>query len=205
MERIPIKQNKNQKKLGSESLKFRLWFWKLCTFHKIKTTGVPDYLFDFIPETNHIYNTGLSDKVTTFYSRTDVYKYFFFPYKLLEWNKVDKNIQQSKTIKSFRYSLLKISQPIPKPVYNIHKPTGLKLLTKWRLGLSLLNEHKFNHNFRDCVNPLCPCSLEFGSFSHYFSSSLSHIDICKTHFHELNSFDENILNQSDNEIVELWQ
>ena len=42
--------------LGFESLKFRHWFQKLCTFYKIKTTGVPEYLFDLILETNHIYN-----------------------------------------------------------------------------------------------------------------------------------------------------
>ena len=28
-----------------------------------------------------------------------------------------------------------------------------------RLELSHLNEHRFNHNFDDCINPLCLCSL----------------------------------------------
>ena len=41
--------------LGFESLKFRCWSRKLCTFYKIKTSGVPQYLFDLIPETNHIF------------------------------------------------------------------------------------------------------------------------------------------------------
>ena len=85
-----------------------------------------------------------------------------------------KNIQQSKTIMSFRNPLLKIGWPTPKPVYNIHNPTGLKLCTRLRLRLSYLNEHKFNHNFRDCMNPLCPFSLKVES-SHFFSAmSLSH-------------------------------
>ena len=68
-----------------------------------------------------------------FYSRTDVYKHSFSPYKILEWNKLDKNIQQSKSIKSFRNFLLKTGRPTQKTVYNIHNPTGLKLLTKLRL------------------------------------------------------------------------
>ena len=34
----------------------------------------------------------------------------------------------------------------------------IKLLTRLRLGWSHLNEHKFNHNFDDCVNPFCTCS-----------------------------------------------
>ena len=77
-------------------------FGNYVLFIKIQTTGVPEYLFDLIPETNHIYNTCSSDNVTTFYFRTDVYKYSFFPYTILEWNKLDESIQQSKTIKSFR-------------------------------------------------------------------------------------------------------
>ena len=60
----------------------------------------------------------------------------------------------------FRNSLLKIDQPTPKPVYNTHNTTGLKLLARLRLRLSHLNGHKFKYNFRDSVNPLCSCSLE---------------------------------------------
>ena len=33
-------QSKLYNELGFESLKFRRWFQKLCTFYKIKTTGV---------------------------------------------------------------------------------------------------------------------------------------------------------------------
>ena len=104
---------------------------------------------------------------------------------------------------SFRNALLKIGQPTPKPVYNILDPNGLKLLTRLRLGLSHLNEHKFNHNFKECVNPLCSCSLQVESVSHFFLHCHYFTDIRKTLFNELQSVDENILNQSDNEMVEL--
>ena len=85
--------------------------------------------------------------------------------------------------------------PTRKPVYNIHKPTGLKLLTRLRLGLShkLDLEHQFNHNFRDSVNPLCPCTLEVESSSHFFLCCHYHIDIQKILFYELQSVDQNIL------------
>ena len=53
------------------------------------------------------------------------------------------------------------------------------------------------------MNPLCPCSLKIESSSHSFLPCHYHIDINKTIFYELQSVDENILNQSDNEIVEL--
>ena len=34
--------------------------------------------------------------------------------------------------------------------------------------LSYLKEHKFNHNFQNCINPLCTCSLEVESTVHFF-------------------------------------
>ena len=39
-------------------------------------------------------------------------------------------------------------------------PSGIKLLTRLRLGLCHLIEDKFNHNSDVCVNPFCNCSLE---------------------------------------------
>ena len=189
--------------LGFESLKFRCWFRKLCTFFKLKTSGLPEYLFDLIPQNNHLYNTRSLEDVTTFYSRTDAFKYSFFPSTILEWNKLERKIRQSSTLLSFRNSLLKIGRPVPKPVYNIHNPNSLKLLTKLRLGLSQLNEHKFNQNFKDGVNSLCSCSLEVESVSHFYLHCHYFTDIRKTLFHELRLVDENILNQSDNEIAEV--
>ena len=189
--------------LGFESLKFRRWFRKLCTFFKLKTSGLPEYLFDLIPQNNHLCNTHFLEDVTTFYSRTDAFKYSFFPSTILEWNKLERKIRQSSTLLSFRNSLLKISRPVPKPVYNIHNPNSLKLLTRLRLGLSQLNEHKFNQNFKDGVNSLCSCSLEVESVSHFYLHCHYFTDIRKTLFHELRLVDENILNQSDNEIAEV--
>ena len=43
----------------------------------------------------------------------------------------------------------------------------MKLLTRLRLGFSLLNEHRFRHNFQDCMNRLCSCSLDIEDTSHY--------------------------------------
>ena len=42
------------------------------------------------------------------------------------------------------------------------------MITRLRLGLSHLQEEKFKHNFQDTVNPLCSCSIEAESTSHYF-------------------------------------
>ena len=57
---------------------------------------------------------------------------------------------------------------------------GIKYLTRLRLVLSHLNDHKFRHNFQDCLDPLCPCSLEVKSTIHYFQHCQYYSDIRKT-------------------------
>ena len=62
----------------------------------------------------------------------------------------------------------------------IHEPVGIKYLTRLKLGLSHLNEHKFRNNSQDCLNPLCSCSLEVKKTNHYFLLCHYYNDICKT-------------------------
>ena len=108
---------------------------------------------------------------------------------MLKWDRLEGKIQQSKNILSFRNSLLKIGRPTPKPVYSIHGPNGLKLLTRLKLAFNHLNEDKFILNCKECVNPLCFCSLEVECVSYFF---LHFTDVRKTLFKELQSVDENI-------------
>ena len=86
----------------------------------------------------------------------------------------------AKSFLIFRNSLLKIGRPIQNWTYNIHDPMGIKYLTRLRLGLSHLNDHKFRHNLQHCLNPLCACSLEVEWTIHYFLYCQYYNDICKT-------------------------
>ena len=45
---------------------------------------------------------------------------------------------------------------------------GIKLITRLHLEFSHSGEHKFKYNFQDTLNPLCSCSIEVESTSHYF-------------------------------------
>ena len=121
----------------------------------------------------------------------------------MEWKKLDVTLRKSESLPYFRNALLKIGRPTAKPICNTHNPIGLKLLTRLRLGLSHLNEHKFKHNFQDCINPLCTCSLEIESFSYFFLHCHYFTNIRSTLFSELQSVDANIAKFSDNEIVDL--
>ena len=80
---------------------------------------------------------------------------------------LDPSIKNSESISIFKSKLLSFIRPIQSNVYNIFDPQGLKLLTRLRLGFSHLNEHRFRHNLQDCMNPLCPCSLETEDTIHY--------------------------------------
>ena len=58
-----------------------------------------------------------------------------------------------------------------------------------RLGLSHLNEHRFNHNFQSCINPLCSCSLAIESTTHFL-----------LHYHHF-SYIRSTLSNSINEVL----
>ena len=142
-------QLKLYKELGFESLKFRRWFRHLCFLYKLRTTQLPKYLYDLIPKGSCTYNTRNQDKIEIYYCRTDLFKYSFFPYTIVEWNKLDVTVRNAKSFLIFKNLLLKIGRPIQNSIFKIHDPLGIKLLTRLRLGLSHLNEHHFRHNFQD--------------------------------------------------------
>ena len=100
-------------------------------------------------------------------SHSDYFNSSFFPYCVNEWNKLGPELKNSINISKFKNSLLAFIRPKHCPVFNIFDPFGLKLLSRLRVNLSHLREHKFRHNFLDTINPLCSCSLEIESCGHY--------------------------------------
>ena len=82
----------------------------------------------------------------------------------VEWNKLDLGTQKSKSYAIFWNALLKIDWPNQCSMCRMHNPVGLKLLTRLRLGLSHLNEQRFNHNFQSCINPYVVVALQLNHF-----------------------------------------
>ena len=64
-------------------------------------------------------------------------------------------------------NILKFIRPSPNSVYNCHNPRGICLITRLRLGLSHLREHKFKHGFQDTLNLLCSCGNNVESTEHF--------------------------------------
>ena len=178
---------------------------RLCIFYKIKTLKIPEYLYYLIPNDSWTYNTQNLDFVETYFRRTGAFKYSFLPYSIPEWNKLDLNLRNAKSYSTFRKFWLKNSRPSPNHIYKIHDLLGLKLLTRHRLCLSHLNEHRFNHNFDSCFNPLCSCSLEVESIKHFFLHCHHYTNIRKTILNTVEMIDQSILNVSDNDLIQIWK
>ena len=117
--------------------------------------------------------------------------------------RLDYALRIEKSYLIFRKSLLKIDRPVANPVYFINNNSGLKLLTRLRLGLSHLNEHRFNHNFQSCVNPLCSCSLAIESNIHFFLHCQHYSVISVSLLNDIKSIKGSIVNYSDDSFISL--
>ena len=124
------------------------------------------YLINLIPKCQQLISTRNS-QIPTFYCRTECFKNSFFPSTLIDWFNLDDRIRNSESISIFKNSLLSFIRPVQSQYYNIFDPTGLKFLIRLRLDFSHLNKHRFHHNFNECMNPLCSCSLEVEDTLHY--------------------------------------
>ena len=133
---------------------------------KIMNEEAPNYLINLIPKHNQTIRTR-NGHIPIFHCRTDCFKYSFFPSTLKDWFNLDNNIGNSESISVFKSRLLSLIRPVQNSVFNIFEPKGLILLTHLRLGFSHLNEHRFRHNFENCINSSCSCSLVAEDTLHY--------------------------------------
>ena len=130
---------------------------------KIIKEEAPNYLTNLIPKCNQTIRARNSH-ILIFHYRTDCFKYSFFPSTLKDWSNLDDNIRNSESISVFKSKLLLLIRPLQNSVFNIFDP---KLVTRLLLGFSHLNEHRFQHDFENCINPLCSCSVETEDTLHY--------------------------------------
>ena len=148
-------REKIYQELGFESLQQRRWYRKLCSFYKVFKNESPRYLFNIIPIRNLAYSTRNHVNIPLLKTNHNFFKNSFFPSTIIEWNNLDPNLRNSDTYGTFRNAILKFIRPSPNSVFKGHNPQGIKFLTRLRLGLSQLCEHKFKHSFQDCMLLSC--------------------------------------------------
>ena len=160
-------KEKIYQELGFKSLQQRRWYKKLCSFYKVFQNKSPRYLLNITPIRNPAYSTRKHVSIRPFKTNRNVFKNSIFPSTINEWNDLNPNLRNSGIYGTFKNAILKFIIPSPNSVFECHNPQGIKFLTRLRLGLSHLREHKFKHSFQDWLNPLCKCGDEVDSTSHF--------------------------------------
>ena len=154
--------------LGWESLSSRRWSRRLILLYKFINNLTPDYTRDPIPplhENNYPFRNP--PVVGQIKARTEKFKSSFYPHSLSEWNKLDPEIRESSSVSVLKKKLFSQIRPPANSVYGIHNPKGISYLNQLRMGLSKLNFHKFKHNFRDTINPMCPVNDGIEDTEHF--------------------------------------
>ena len=72
------------------------------------------------------------------------------------------------------------------------------MLTRLKLSLSHLHEHKFKHSFQDSLNPICSCGNDIETSAHFLLHCPNFLNERST----LGSIDRNILKRSDSQVTE---
>ena len=152
--------------LGWESLSSRRWSRRLILFYKIMNNLAPLYTKEPIPQphqTNYFLHN--QDVVGRMRARTEQFQPD--PNCISEWNKLDPEIRLAPSVAVFKNKLLSVIRPPAQSVFGIHDPLGLSYLTQLKVGLSKLNFHKFSHNFRDTIGPMCPTNDGIEDTEHF--------------------------------------
>ena len=188
--------------LDFKSLVSRRWYGKLCCSYKVFKTQSPRYLLDVIPTVKRAYITRNNDKLFHFKVKHNYFKNSFFPSIVIEWNKLDLNIRNSERLTSFKVKILKFIRPSENSIFLCNNPKGIQSLTRLRLGLSHLQDHKFNHNFQDTLNPICTCCEDIETSCHYLFHCSLYTNERPTFLNVIQRIDTSILELGDFHIVE---
>ena len=189
--------------LGLGSLQQGLWYRKLCTFFKTLKEKSPEYLFNIIPTRNNIHRTRNSHNIPHLNLKHSFFKYYFFPATIIEWNKLDSNICNLDSYSVFKKRILKFIRPSPNSVFECHNPKGIKLLSRIRLALSHLREHKFKQTFQDTLNPICICGKDIETPCHYLLACPNYDVERNTLLNNSRQIAPNILNYNNSQITQV--
>ena len=103
----------------------------------------------------------------------------------------------SNLISIFKKNILKFIGPTAHNIFGYHNLKGIKYLTRLRLGLSHLYEHRFKDSFQDTFNPLCNCSCHVENTCHFFLHCPNFLTERNTLYNKITNIDSNILNQAN--------
>ena len=166
---------------------------KLCCFYKLFKSEHPHYLFKLISSRSSSYVTRNIHNMPFFKARQKFFKNSFLPSPIIEWNKLDHNIRNCSSCNIFRKSILKFIRPSANSLFSCHNPKGIKFITRLRLGLSHLREHKFKRSFQNSLNLFRSCGLDNESTAHFLLHCPKYINERRTLLSTIENIDNNLL------------
>ena len=175
---------------------------KLCCFYEVYKNHSAKYLFKFFPVTASRYKTRNTNNIPQFKVKHNFIQNSFFPSAVIEWNNFDPNIRNSESLNIYKKSLLKFIRPSGSTAFNCHHLRGIKLLTRLRLGVSHLCEHKFKHGFQDGLNPICSCGNDMETSIHFLLHSPHYSNERSIFVNAIRNINRNIFDKDDLKITE---
>ena len=133
--------------------------------------------------------------------RTKVFENSFFPYYIKERLKLGDEIRSIESSKQFKKAILDFIRPKENSIYAIHDISGLKSLTRLRLNFSHLNVHKFRHNIKDTINPMCSCCFEPETTDHYLLCCKLYTDLRLDLLNDIYTINQSLKNFSEDQLV----
>ena len=115
---------------------------------------------------------------------------------------LDPNLRNSENFGIFKNNILKFIRPKPNSFFNCCNLKGIRLITRLRLELSHLREHKFKYNFQNCLNPLRSCGSSIESTSHFLLHCPIFYDKRHTLLSTLNITDSKLLESNDSYLTQ---
>ena len=132
------------------------------------------------------------------------FKNSFFSSTISAWNNLDCKIRNSESLSIFKKNLINVIRPCANSIFNIHNPYRIKLLTRLRLGLSHLCDHKFRHCFQDTLNPLCDCGNDTEITTHFFLHWPSFHIFRQTLLNNIRNINEKILSHGEEQLIQTF-
>ena len=113
-----------------------------------------------------------------------------------------EQIRYSESLNIFQKRFLKFIRPSGSSVFNCHNLRGVKLLTRLRLCLSHLREHKFKHSFQDSLSPTCSCSNDVETSAHFLLYCPHYSNERSNFLNTIRNISRNIFDKNDLQITE---
>ena len=113
----------------------------------------------FPSQQNYPFRSASTNKINIILLRKKSFKKPFSPYCINEWNKLNVEVTNAKSIHFFKKKT--VTEKKENFLFSVYEPFGVNFITPLRLQLNHLSKHKFGHGLGYTISPMCGCNAEF--------------------------------------------